>query len=141
MPYLFDTDAVSELLRPRPLGAYVRWLQTVPREDQFVSAITVGELYHGAFRSSACERHIQNIEDRVLPAATVLPYDAAVAKEFGRIRAGLERAGKRLADADLQIAATALYHGLDLVTGNLRHLGRVPGLRITMALADAKAGK
>jgi predicted nucleic acid-binding protein len=35
-----------------------------------------------------------------------------------------------LADLDLLIASTALYHGLVLVTRNLRHFGRVPGLRI-----------
>jgi tRNA(fMet)-specific endonuclease VapC len=36
----------------------------------------------------------------------------------------------RLADADLQIAATALHHGLDLVTGNLKHFARVHELTI-----------
>jgi predicted nucleic acid-binding protein len=42
-----------------------------------------------------------------------------------------------LADADLQIAATALRHDLELVTGNVKHFKRVPGLRISLALADA----
>lgn len=138
MPYLFDTDAVSELLRSKPAPAYVRWVGLIAREDQFVSAITAGELYHGAYRSSATERHLENIETRVLPAVTVLPYDSAVAKVFGRLRAELESAGTRLDDADLQIAATALYHGLELVTGNLRHFQRIPDLHINHALGDAK---
>jgi predicted nucleic acid-binding protein len=85
--YLFDTDAVSEMLRPKPLPAYLEWLRDVPREDQFVSAVTVGELYHGAYRSAAQERHLTNIEQRVLPAVTILPYDASVAKVFGQVRA------------------------------------------------------
>jgi predicted nucleic acid-binding protein len=38
MAYLFDTDAISELLRPRPFPDYVAWLSTVPREEQFTSA-------------------------------------------------------------------------------------------------------
>jgi predicted nucleic acid-binding protein len=138
MPFLFDTDAVSELLRPKPAAIYVRWIRTVAREDQFVSAVTVGELYHGAFRSKARDRHLANIEERVLPAVTILPYDAAVAREFGRVRAALEALGTRLDDADLQIAATALHHGLELVTGNLRHFARIPGLKINRVLADAK---
>jgi predicted nucleic acid-binding protein len=136
--YLFDTDAVSELLRREPLAAYVAWLRTIPREEQFISAVTAGELYHGAYRSAARDRHLMNIEERVLPAVTVLPFDAAVAKVFGRVRAELEVAGTRLDDADLQIAATALHHGLDLVAGNVRHFARVPGLHIDRALVAAR---
>jgi tRNA(fMet)-specific endonuclease VapC len=57
---------------------------------------------------------------------------------YGEIVAGLESQGRRLADADLQIAATALHHDLHLVTGNLRHFERVPGLRIDRILAGAR---
>jgi predicted nucleic acid-binding protein len=136
MAYLFDTDAISELLRPKPSRAYVKWLESVPREDQFVSAVTVGELYQGAYRSSARERHLKNIDERILPAVTVLPYDAATARIYGQTRAFLEGKGKPLADADLQIAATALYHGLELVTGNLKHFQRIPNLVLNTVLAD-----
>jgi predicted nucleic acid-binding protein len=50
----------------------------------------------------------------------------------------LEAAGRPLADADLQIAATALLHDLELVTGNVKHFSRVRGLRISSALAEAR---
>ena len=138
MAYLFDTDAVSELLRPKPAAAYVRWLRSVPREDQFVSAITIGEMYQGAYGSAAKDRHLENIESRVIPAVTVLPFDVATAKVFGRLRAELYAVGRPLDDADLQIAATALYHDLELVTGNLKHFQRVPELRLSLALQDAR---
>jgi predicted nucleic acid-binding protein len=95
-------------------------------------------LYQGAYRSSARERHLKNIDERVLPAVTVLPYDAATARVYGQIRAILEVKGKPLADADLQIAATALYHGLELVTGNIRHFRRVPDLVLNSVLADSR---
>jgi tRNA(fMet)-specific endonuclease VapC len=136
--YLFDTDAISEVLRREPLAQYLAWLRSIPREDQFISAVTVGELYHGAYRSAARERHLTNIEGRVLPAVTVLPFDSAVAKVFGQVRAELERAGSRIDDADLQIASTALHHGLELVTGNVRHFARVPRLHVNRALSDAR---
>ena len=138
MAYLFDTDAISELLKPRPASGYVRWLAAVPREEQFTSAVVAGELYKGAFRSSAVARHLQNIEKRVLPAVTVLSYDVAAARVYGQIRAHLQSSGRPLADADLQIAATALRHDLELVTGNVKHFKRVPGLRISPALAEAR---
>ena len=138
MAYLFDTDAISEILRPRPLIAYVEWLNTVPREEQFTSAAVIGELYKGAYRSEARQHHLANIESRILPAVTPLPYDVATAKEFGKIRANLEERGTILSDADIQIAATAIYHDLELVSGNLRHFARIANLKINPILADAR---
>ena len=138
MAYLFDTDAVSELLRAKPIGAFVDWIRSISREDQFVSATTIGELYHGAFRSPARDRHLVNIESRLIPSVTVLPFDVAVAKVFGRVRAKLHEAGTPLDDADVQIASTAIYHELELVTGNLKHFNRIPGLTLCTALRDAR---
>lgn len=140
MAFLFDTDAISEVLKPRPASGYLRWLRVIPREDQFTSAVVLGELYQGAFRSPEAERHLKNIESRILPAVTVLPYDVAAARLYGEIRASLEKAGRPLADADLQIAATALLHDLELVTGSLRHFSRVPRLRVCPALTEARDG-
>lgn len=139
--YLFDTDAISEVLRRRPAPKYVEWLGGVPREDQFTSAVVIGELYKGAYRTAARaqERHLAAIDERVLAAVTPLPYDVAIARVYGELRAGLEVRGDVLPDADLQIAATALYHDLDLVTGNLRHFSRVPGLRIEPILAESRS--
>ena len=138
MAFLFDTDAISELLRPRPAKLYINWLQEVPREEQFTSAVVIGELYKGAYRSQARDRHINHIERRILPAVTVLPYDTAIAKVFGNIRAHLEESGTILPDADLQIAATALGHDLEMVTGNLRHFRRISGLKLNTILADSR---
>ena len=138
MAFLFDTDAISELLRHRPARNYIKWLINVPREEQFTSAVVIGELYKGAYRSQAREKHLSNIEKRILPAVTVLPYDTAIAKVFGRIRAHLEEIGAVLPDADLQIAATALGYGLELVTGNIRHFKRIDGLEVNSILADSR---
>jgi tRNA(fMet)-specific endonuclease VapC len=140
MAWLFDTDAISEVIKPRPLARYLDWLRTIPREDQFTSAVCLGELYHGALRARDGERHLEHIERYLLPAITVLPYDAAVAREYGRIRSLLERQGLPLPDADLQIAATARYHGLVLVTGNTRHFERISDLAIEPVLAGVRAG-
>jgi predicted nucleic acid-binding protein len=81
--FLFDTDAISEVLRRRPLPGYVRWLSGVPRSEQFTSAVVVGELFKGAYGSADAPRHLRNIETRVLPAVTVLPYDVEVARVYG----------------------------------------------------------
>jgi len=140
VPWLFDTDAISELLKKRPAPRYVGWLAAIPRTEQFTSAVVIGELFRGAYRSADSARHLENIVSRVLPAVTVLPFDTAVARKYGEISAALQGKGQPLADADLAIAATALHHGLDLVTGNVRHYRRIPGLRIELTLAEARAG-
>lgn len=141
MAYLFDTDAISELLRRTPLPAYVEWLKAVPRAEQFTSAVVIGELYKGAYRSQARQHHLANIESRILPAVTALPFDVATAKVFGQIRARLEEVGTILPDADLQIAATAIYHGLKLVSGNLRHFSRIPEIKLNSIFADTRSNQ
>src|SRR3978361_578087 len=140
MPFLFDTDAISEVLKKRPARGYLRWLAEIPRSEQFTSAVTIGELFRGAFQSQATARHLENIESRVLPAVTVLPYDVPVARIYGEIQVRLAREGRKVEDADLQIAATALHHGLEMVTGNLRHFERIPGLRLQRGRAGAPGG-
>jgi tRNA(fMet)-specific endonuclease VapC len=107
------------------------------REEQYTSAVVAGELFKGAYRSAASAKWLRRIEGVVLTAVTVLPYDVNVAR-YGQIRAELESKGKLPGEADLQIAATALYHDLELVMGNLRHFERVPRLRINAVLADAR---
>jgi predicted nucleic acid-binding protein len=134
MAFLFDTDAVSEALKRRPQPAYVEWLATVPRDEQYASAVTIGEMYRGAFRTHD-GRHLVNIEERVLTTITVLPYDTAVARVYGDLHAQLAASNSLIADADLQIAATAVNHGLTLVTANLKHFARVPGLVVERILA------
>lgn len=138
MPYLFDTDALSEVLRRRPAPAYLEWLATVPPDQQATSAVSVGELYRGAFRTPDRERWLERIDREFLPRVAVLPYDLPVARLYGEIRAELESQGTMPGEADLQIAATALHHGFTVVTGNVRHFARVPGLRIEPVLAASR---
>ncbi|MBI3977268.1 MAG: PIN domain-containing protein [Chloroflexi bacterium] len=126
--YLFDTDVLSSVLRPRPDLATVRRLAAVPAGDQFTSAVTLGEMLFGAHRRGRDDllRRIEELVD-VLP---VLPFDEQAARVYGRLKAEIERAGTPLAEPDLRIAAIALSTGLTLVTGNDRHFARVPGLAV-----------
>ena len=138
--YLFDADALSEPVKRQPASAFLSWLATIPRERQFTSAVVIGELFAGAYRKAASERHRLHIEEHILPALTVIPYETEVARVYGRLRAELQDAGTPLSVPDLQIAATAVHYDLELVTGNIRHFERIPGLLICRALADGRAG-
>ncbi len=138
MSYLFDTDAISELLRPTPVPAYLRWLGQVPRAEQYTSAVVVGELMKGAWRSPRREHHLGMLEERVLPMVTILPFDAAVARVYGRLLDELERSGRPISEVDAQVAATALHHGLHLVTGLPARFDGISGLALEPVLAAAR---
>lgn len=127
--YLFHADAIAEALRPEPRATYLEWLRSLPREEQFTSAVSVAELYLGADESRDPEGNLRHIEERVLPALTVLPFDVATARTFSELQAeltGLEDLPAR----EIQVAATALYHGLELVTTRTGRFRRIPGLLV-----------
>ncbi|ETX00879.1 MAG: hypothetical protein ETSY1_09525, partial [Candidatus Entotheonella factor] len=130
MAYLFDTNAISEALRQRPNPDFMRWLQVLPREDQFTSTVVVAELYVAANRSAGRERWLRRIEEDILSTMTILPFELECARMYGRLRAQLLDAGTPIGDIDTQIAATALYHRLIVVTANIRHFERVDGLQL-----------
>ncbi|NOY28075.1 MAG: type II toxin-antitoxin system VapC family toxin [Oligoflexia bacterium] len=134
MAYLFDTDAISEIFKPRPAKGYLLWLANLSRSQQFT--VVLGELFKGAYKTPSKQRFLRLIEDRVLPQFTVLPYDTEISRIYGRLRAELERAGTPVAEADLMIAATARRFGLEVVTGNLKHFSKIPDLQIERAFAD-----
>lgn len=120
---IIDSDHCVALLR----GSLDLRGRISPDEELAVTAIGVGELMHGAYKSAQVEENLARL-GVLLAAVTVLPYDERSASRFGRIKAGLERAGEKLGDLDLQIAGIALEYGVPLVTHNRKHFERVPGL-------------
>lgn len=127
--YCFDTDIISATIKPRPPLHLLRRLATVPARAQFTTSITVGELIYGAERVGR-EELTARVEQVLRQASTVLPFDTAAGRRFGMLKAALERAGTPLAEPDLRIASIALTRELVLVTRNVKHFGRVPGLTI-----------
>jgi len=130
MSYLFDTDTLSNPLKKRPSLALLQRLASTPAEEQFTSAITVGEMIYGAHKSTRAEYFIEQLNTKVWPSVSVVPFDTDAADIYGKLRAHLERRGTPLAEPDLRIAATALAHGLTLVTAKTDHFSRIPGLAV-----------
>ena len=125
---MLDTNTVSHLLRGHPLVA--QRIVAVPITSLCISAITEGELLFGLAKRPSAERlHIAVGE--FLRRADVLPWDSAVAKHYGIVRADLELHGKVLSPLDLLIAAHALAVGAVLVTND-----RAFGLVAKLALQD-----
>ncbi len=128
--FLLDTDVLSNLIKRDPSARLLRRLASVPPEHQHTSAITVGELLYGAYRSVRAEHFLMLLDQRVWPHVAILPFDEAAARVYGRLRAELERMGRPASEPDLQIAAIALTRDLIVVTGNARHFEHIPDLRI-----------
>lgn len=131
MSYLVDTNVLSELRRRRPDGRVVEWFTRRPATTLYLSVLTVGELRKGIERLPAGSRR-QTMLDWLevdLPgffAGRLLPIDARVADRWGRLLAGV---GRPVPAIDSLLGATALAHGLTLVTRNVRDF-RWPGLTV-----------
>jgi tRNA(fMet)-specific endonuclease VapC len=117
---LLDSDHCVAILRGRlDLGNRV-----AADEELALSAISVGELVHGAHKSLHASENLARL-DVLLSMLVSLPYDEASARRFGQLKARLERAGEKLSDPDLQIASIALVYETPLVTHNLAHFQRL----------------
>ncbi|MDR2364486.1 MAG: type II toxin-antitoxin system VapC family toxin [Zoogloeaceae bacterium] len=124
MMYVLDTNVVSELRKVR-LGRadanVTAWAESVDAADLYISAISIMELELGVLsveRKDASQGAALRawLEQRVLPefSGRVLPVDTAVAQRCARLHVP-DRRGER----DALIAATALVHGMAVVTRNV----------------------
>ena len=127
--YLLDTDTLSNLMKKSPSNDLQARLLSVPVADQFTSSVTLGELLYGAQKKGSKNLPIR-IEREVTAKLTVLPFDSEAAMQYGEVRTELESRGIPIGQADTMIAAIALARGLIVITGNIRHFQRVPGLTV-----------
>ena len=127
--YLFDTDILTNIIKPRPSKNLLERLQTVPQEQQFVSSITISEIVYGAMKSQRPDYHLKMLAEVLLPAVNIIGFDTKAAYVCGRIRAQLEQQGTPLALADLEIAGIAIANDFVLVSHNLRHFSRIQPLK------------
>lgn len=106
----------------------VQKLERTPTEQIFVPVVVLGEMYFGALKSQRQEANLKRVEE-FADASNVLSVNAGVARHYGEVRDGLRRIGRPIPENDIWIAATALQHGLVLVTRDA-HFEHVEGLRV-----------
>jgi toxin FitB len=117
--FLLDTNVISELRRPdRANRNVIAWASRIPANGFFLSAISILEIELGALlmaRKDAAQGEILRgwIDDQILPRfeGRILAVDTAVAQRYARLHVPDPRA-----ERDALIAATALVHGLTVVT-------------------------
>lgn len=132
MRYLLDTNIIILYLKNE--AATVQLLVTLAQQssDPFcVSTVTQMEVWEGMYDApdpQAAEQQYQAFFDEV----TLLPFDSDIAKRGARLRHDLRQQSTRTRDRglDLQIAATALQYGLELVTYNRQDYDDIAGLSL-----------
>ena len=119
-----DTGPLIAYLKGREPGA-TAVTHVVQEYTCYVTAITVYELLFGVARA---KREIG--EDALLGVLTILPLDDRTARRAARLHAHLISQNQDIGVKDTFIAAICLEHSLPILTLNLRHFGRVPGLKV-----------
>lgn len=126
---LLDTDTLSEVMKgldPRVQQHAQRYLA---RYGPFAfSIITRYEILRG-LKAKTATRQLAAFDERCRKS-NVLPLTEEVIVQAANVYADLHQQGELISDADILIAATALVHGLTLITENVAHFRRIPGLEI-----------
>lgn len=129
MKYLLDTCVVSELVKPEPNAQVIQWLNARNETLLCLSVLTLGELYKGISKLREIrkkERLWAWLHDELRPrfGNRILDIDTDIIMAWGRLSGESERLGNTLPVVDSLIAATALVHGLIVITRNTSDMTR-----------------
>ena len=122
---MLDTCVCIAFIKKK--ASVVEHLRKVDKLDCKISEITIAELLYGAYNSGK-EKHFDDVTE-IIRDFEQYPISGSL-REYARIRWMLKEKGKPVDHLDLFIAATALSENLIVVTGNVDHFSRIPGLKI-----------
>lgn len=127
MSYLVDSDWLADYLKGRAPARML--LASLFPDGLAISIITYAEIYQGIYYGTERRRHEEGFR-ALLRTVPVLSLSRPIARRYATLRGQLQQEGQLIDQPDLFIAATALEHGLILVTRNRRDFERIPGVRI-----------
>ena len=125
--FFLDTDTLVFLLRGNTKVAAA--FAAHDSSPKALSVISYGELLYGAYKSAKPIENASKVH-RLRSLYPVFDVSTTVMETFSRLRADMDKDGKRVDDFDLLIASTTIHLGYTLVTNNRRHFRHVPGLSV-----------
>ena len=130
MPFLVDSNVLSEVTKPEPDEGVVAWLKD-NEEELAVDPIVIGELRTGilCLPSGARRRRLEEWFQRVSGSLHCLSWDFETGMRWAQLLANLRKSGMAMPLKDSLIAASALQHGLTVATRNERDF-RKAGVRV-----------
>ncbi|MBI5217263.1 MAG: type II toxin-antitoxin system VapC family toxin [Ignavibacteriae bacterium] len=128
MKYILDTNTCIYIIKKKPKEVLER-LSRVNVHDIGISSITLSELEYGVEKSSNPQRNRITLFE-FISGFEIFRYDESAAREYGIVRAALEKRGTPIGSMDMLIAAHAKALQVILVTNNVREFSRVHGLMI-----------
>ena len=125
MRLLLDTNVLSEVTKPRPNEAVLKWLNGLDEDRTFISIVSITEIRRGVALMDAGRKRDaldewltydlpQRFENRIIPV------EGPAALAWGDLMALAKRSGRGLASMGGLIAATAVAHQLTLATRNTK---------------------
>ncbi|MEO6319091.1 MAG: type II toxin-antitoxin system VapC family toxin [Polaromonas sp.] len=127
--YLADTNILGYFARHTPGPLQQRMLTAMLKQEIAISVITRAETRYGLALLNANDKRRASV-GLLLQEYPALPWTADAADQYGDIAAHLQQTGQVIGEMDTLIAAHALAEDLTLVTHNMRHFERIPGLRL-----------
>lgn len=124
--YLVDSDILINFLKGKKKEVDI--IKKLQNKSFYISVISVGEILEGLLGTKNNKRLTSFKE--LLKAFTILNVDLPIIKKFAELRKLLRQKGSLIDNFDLLIASSCLTHNLTLLTGNLSHFKRIPGLKI-----------
>ena len=123
---MLDTDASSYIIKRRPESLVNRF--ETHAERLCVSVMTAAELRFGA--EKARRPQLTELVEAFLERLAILDWTNSATHHYARLRWALEQAGTPIGNMDLLIASHAISERSTLVTNNLKHFSKVPGLNL-----------
>jgi tRNA(fMet)-specific endonuclease VapC len=129
MGLMVDTNV---FIRFEKKGASIDFSAYGASEEIFISTVTASELLMGVHRADTEERRQRRsaFVEAILSGVGILDFNLAAARTHADLHSQLAKTGQLIGAHDLIIAATALQHGLSILTDNVKEFSRVPGLRV-----------
>jgi len=122
--FLLDTNCISESVRAKPEPRVLDWIEAADESMLYLSVLTLGEIRKGVAGLPQGKRRTRleawmEVDLQARFSGRILPIDLAVADRWGLLTADAKRRGQPLSTIDALLAATALNHGLTIVSRNV----------------------
>lgn len=130
MKFVLDTSFIINYLRHG--GKWEEEIAKLRGDGEFgISVITYGELYYGSLRASSPIKEREKYESFLKSfEVKMVPLEIKTVEIYAQTKLVLEKKGEKLDDFDLLIGATAVTGNAILVTDNVKHFIRFPGLEV-----------